>query len=65
LNGIGKVNYSFFPSSTFKKIDLFVNGSTFSMNSFEKDDGDKVTASFKKLFLAFALHLIKRIPVAA
>ena len=49
LNGIGKVNYSFYPSSTFKKIDLFVNGSTFSMNSFEKDDGDVVTASFQKV----------------
>ena len=49
LNGIGKVNYSFFPSSTFKKIDLFVNGSTFAMNSFEKDDGDVVTANFQKV----------------
>jgi hypothetical protein len=48
LNALGKLNYSFFPASTFRKIDLFLNASTFSMNSFEKDDGDKMTASFQK-----------------
>jgi Peptidase family M1 domain len=49
LNGIGKMEYSFYPSRTFKKINVFLNGSTFSMNSFEKEDGDEVTASFQKL----------------
>jgi hypothetical protein len=49
LNGIGKMEYSFFPSRTFKKINVFLNGSTFSMNSFEKEDGNEVTASFQKL----------------
>ncbi len=49
LNGIGKMEYSFYPSRTFKKINVFLNGSTFSMNSFEKEDGNEVTASFKKL----------------
>ena len=49
LNGLGKLNYSFYPARTFKKIDLFLNASMFSMNSFEKDDGDEVSASFQKL----------------
>ena len=49
LNGLGKLNYSFYPTRTLKKIDLFLNGSSFSMNSFEKDDGDEVTAGFKKV----------------
>src|SRR6188768_1995205 len=49
LNGIGKMEYSFYPSGTFKKINVFLNGSAFSMNSFEKDDGDEVTAGFQKL----------------
>ena len=59
------MEYSFYPSSTFKKIDVFLNGSTFSMNSFEKDDGEEVTASFQKLFRAFVLRLMKKIPEAA
>ena len=49
LDGMGKMEYSFYPSHTFKKINVFLNGSTFSMNSFEKEDGDEVTASFQKL----------------
>jgi len=48
LNGLGKLNYSFYPTNTFRKIDFFLNASTFSMNSFEKINGDKVTASFQK-----------------
>ena len=57
LNGIGKLNYSFYPSTTFKKIDLFLNGSSFSMNSFEKDDGQIVTASFQKVVPGIRLTL--------
>lgn len=57
LNGIGKVNYSFFPATTLRKIDLFLNGSAFSMNSFEKDDGEVVTASFNKIVPGIRLTL--------
>ena len=62
LNGIGKVNYSFFPTRTVKKIDLFVNGSTFSMNSFEKDDGEEVTAGFQKIVPGIRLTLNQKNP---
>jgi hypothetical protein len=33
------------------KNKYFLNGSTFSMNSFEKEDGKEVTISFQKLSL--------------
>ncbi len=49
LNGLGKLNYSFYPDRKLRKIDLFVNASSFSMNKFEKDDGDEVTARFRKI----------------
>ena len=62
LNGLGKLNYSFFPSGTFRKIDVFVNGSTFSMNSFEKDNGDKVTASFQKVVPGIRFTLNEKNP---
>lgn len=49
LGGLGKLNYSFSPDAAIRKIDLFLNASTFSMNSFEKNDGDEVTAVFHKI----------------
>ena len=49
LNGLGKINYSFYPDGAIRKIDLFLNASSFSMNSFEKDNGDPVTADFQKI----------------
>jgi len=60
LNGIGKMEYSFYPSHTFKKINVFLNGSTFSMNSFEKEDGKEVTASFLKLVPGIRFSLIEK-----
>jgi hypothetical protein len=57
LNGLGKLNYSFYPAGIVKKIDLFLNASMFSMNSFEKDDGDEVTASFQKIVPGFRFTL--------
>jgi hypothetical protein len=62
LNGLGKLNYSFFPTSTFKKIDLFLNGSSFSMNSFEKDNGETVTASFQKIVPGIRFTLNEKDP---
>ena len=62
LNGLGKLNYSFFPSGTFRKIDLFLNASEFSMNSFEKDNGDEVTASFRKIVPGIRFTLNQKNP---
>jgi hypothetical protein len=49
LTGLVKMNYTFYPKNTFRKIDLFVNASKFSNNEFLKDDGNKVIAGFQKL----------------
>jgi len=49
LTGLGKLNYSFFPAGHFRKIDLFLNASSFSANEFLKDNGDKVLFGFQKL----------------
>ena len=63
VTGIGKVNYSFYPTNgPFSKLDLFLNGSTFSMDEFEKDDGEKVTASFQKLVPGIRFTLNEKDP---
>ena len=58
INGVGKLNYSFYPDGAIRKVDLFVNASSFSMNAFEKDDGDEVVARFRKIVpgIRFTLH---------
>ena len=62
LNGIGKLNYSFYSGGIFRKVDLFLNGSSFSMNGFEKDNGDEVTASFQKIVPGIRLTLNEKNP---
>ena len=48
LNGIGKVSYSIFPERTFRKIELFANGSAFSMNEFTDSRNERHTFGFRK-----------------
>lgn len=48
LTGLVKMNYSFYPTNTFRKIDLFFNASEFSSNEFVKNDGDKKIIGFQK-----------------
>ncbi|HLF46547.1 MAG TPA: M1 family metallopeptidase [Chitinophagaceae bacterium] len=62
INGIGKLNYSFFPEKNFRKIDLFVNASSFSSNEFLKADGKKSIAGFKKLVSGFRLTMQEKNP---
>ena len=62
FNGLGKLNYSFYPGGKIRRIDLFVNGSTFSMNAFEKDDGDEVTARFRKIVPGIRFTLNEKNP---
>ena len=60
LNGIGKLNYSFYPNRLFNKIDIFLNGSAFSMDDFEKDNGEKETAGFQKIVPGVRLSLTEK-----
>ncbi len=49
FTGIGKLDYSFYPNKTFRKIDLFLNGSTFTENEFADSNGKKTYLSFQKI----------------
>src|SRR5688572_12457878 len=62
LNGLGKLNYSIYRAGIISKVDFFLNASTFSMNSFEKENGDKVTARFQKLVPGIRLTLNQKNP---
>ena len=57
ITGLGKLNYSFFPDKSIRKIDLFVNASTFSNDEFVKDNGKKVLADFTKIVPGFRLTM--------
>ncbi|HEY2722599.1 MAG TPA: M1 family metallopeptidase, partial [Chitinophagaceae bacterium] len=49
ITGLGKLDYSFYPNSAFRKIDLFLNGSTFTENRFLDSNGKKIELGFQKL----------------
>ena len=49
FTGIGKLDYSFYPNGTFRNIDLFLNGSTFSYNDLTTINDEKITFSFYKV----------------
>jgi len=49
LTGTGKLDYSFYPNKTFRKIDLFLNGSTFTENEFADSNGKKTYLGFRKI----------------
>jgi hypothetical protein len=49
FTGIGKLDYSFYPHKTFRKIDLFLNGSTFTENEFADSAGKKTYFGFQKI----------------
>ena len=67
LNGIGKVSYTSYPLRTFQKVELFVNGSKFTMNEFTDGLNKKHFSGFTKLspgieisFKEKSLHSTKR-----
>ncbi|HEV8287136.1 MAG TPA: M1 family metallopeptidase [Chitinophagaceae bacterium] len=49
FTGIGKLDYSFYPKGIFRKVDLFVNGSTFTENEFADSSGKKTYLAFQKI----------------
>jgi len=63
LTGMGKLNYSFYPDKAlFRKVDLFVNGSLFSMDEFTTDQGKKVKADYYKIVPGLKLTLSEKKP---
>jgi hypothetical protein len=57
INGIGKLDYTFFPGTSIRKIDLFLNGSDFSMNKFA-DSNKNYFLNFRKIVpgIRFTFH---------
>jgi Peptidase family M1 domain len=49
FTGIGKLNYSFHTTNKIRKTDLFLNGSSFTMNSYQDSAGKRSNTGFKKL----------------
>lgn len=49
LNGIGRVSYSLYPAKGLGKMELFVNGATFSNHRFTDDQNQKHLFRFTKL----------------
>lgn len=49
LTGLGMAWYNFYPNNVFKKIELGVSGSTFTMDEFTDSDGKKNYYSFHKI----------------
>jgi hypothetical protein len=49
LTGIGRMDYSFYPTSLFRKINLFLAGSAFSINKFTDTANKNYYLSFQKI----------------
>ncbi|HMK26535.1 MAG TPA: M1 family metallopeptidase [Chitinophagaceae bacterium] len=49
IRGLGLAYYSFYPNSIFRKIELGVNGSTFTADEFRDSDGRKTFLAFQKI----------------
>ena len=48
LRGIGGINYHWYPNNQFQKIEIGLNGSTFSMNHSLDTSGSKIFEGFQK-----------------
>lgn len=62
FTGTGFINYSFYPSAIFQKINLGVSGSTFTINEFTDPEGKKTFSSFHKIVPAVKLVLKEKNP---
>lgn len=62
FTGLGFMNYSFYPGGFFRKIDLGVSASKFSMTEFKKTNGEKVFFDFRKLVPGIRLTLNEKNP---
>jgi hypothetical protein len=57
FTGIGFLYYSFYPNSFFRKIELGVNGSSFTADEYKDSDGNKVYLGFTKIVPGIKLTL--------
>lgn len=57
FTGIGFVNYSGYPKGSFRKIDVGISGSTFTIDRFKDNDNNKTFLSFSKIVPGIRLTL--------
>lgn len=62
MTGIGFLNYSFFPTGIFRKIDLGVSGSTFTADKFVDPDEKKFFLQFNKIVPGIKFRLNQKNP---
>ncbi len=49
ITGIGFITHSFYPGQLFRKIDIGVSGSSFTVDQFTSSDGEKLFLGMKKI----------------
>lgn len=62
LTGLGKINYSLYTNGWIRRTDLFVNGSSFTMNDFTDSSGKRLSMRFRKLVPGIRFTLGERDP---
>lgn len=62
FNGIGFINYNFYPNKVFRKIDIGISGSTFTVDRFTDIDNNKTFLGFSKIVPGIRLTLNKKDP---
>jgi hypothetical protein len=65
FTGIGKLNYTFYPSGNFRKIDLFLNAATFNMDEYTDSAAKKTFMAFQKLVPGIRFTLKQKDPRSA
>lgn len=62
FTGIGFLYHTFYPNSFFRKIELGVNGSSFTADKYKDNDGKKVFLGFTKIVPGIKLTLKEKNP---
>jgi hypothetical protein len=62
FSGIGFINESFYPNGIFRKINLGISGSVFSMDKYVDDNGNKTFLRFQKVVPSLRLTLKEKNP---
>lgn len=62
ITGLGMVKYNLYPNNIFKKVELGISGSTFTMDEFTDSDGNKNYFSFHKIVPGIKFTLQEKNP---
>jgi len=62
ITGLGMAKYNFYPNNIFKKVELGISGSTFTMDEFTDSDGNKNYFGFHKIVPGIKFTLQEKNP---